>query len=428
MILVKGGTLLTLTEQGIIDAGDIVIDGSRIFYIGNSKNYDIKFDEVIDASNFFVMPGFVNTHTHLAMVLMRGAADDIALHKWLNDVIFPIESRLTPEDVYFGSLLALIESIKSGVTTVADFYFHMESSAKAVQEIGARANLGLGLTSKFDMDTVKLKLAEKFVSRYNDTADGRILASFAPHSPYTCTLKFLKAVSKRAKEMGVLVHTHLHETEKEIIDFKKLYGKTPIQRLEKEGFFEAKVNTAHCVFLDEEDYKILKENNVGVALNPQSNLKLGSGIPDIPKMLERGLSLGIGTDGAASNNNLALIEDMRLVSFLAKGISKNPELLSAEQLLRMATVQGAKNIGFENLGLLKKGFLADIILIDKQNANLMPNTNPYSLIAYSMYPGNVDTVIINGKVVMRNKKILTIDEKAVKKEISKLAHRIFIKS
>ena len=428
MILVKGGTLLTLTEQGIIDAGDIVIDGPRIFYIGSSKNYDIKFDEVIDASNFFVMPGFVNTHTHLAMVLMRGAADDIALHKWLNDVIFPIESRLTPEDVYFGSLLALIESIKSGVTTVADFYFHMESSAKAVREIGARANLGLGLTSKFDMDTVKLKLAEKFVSRYNDTADGRILASFAPHSPYTCTLKFLKAVSKRAKEMGVLVHTHLHETEKEITDFKKLYGKTPIQRLEKEGFFEAKVNTAHCVFLDEEDYKILKENNVGVALNPQSNLKLGSGIPDIPKMLERGLSLGIGTDGAASNNNLALIEDMRLVSFLAKGISKNPELLSAEQLLRMATVQGAKNIGFENLGLLKKGFLADIILIDKQNANLMPNTNPYSLIAYSMYPGNVDTVIINGKVVMRNKKILTIDEKAVKKEISKLAHRIFIKS
>ncbi len=424
MILIKGGTLLTLTEQGIIDTGDIIINGPLITYAGKSKKQNTKFDEIIDASDFFIMPGFVNTHTHLAMVLMRGIADDVPLQKWLNNAIFPIEVKLKPDDIYFGSMLGLIESIKSGVTTVADFYFHMDSVAKAVKEIGSRANLGFGLNSEFDMDTIKLKLAEKFILKYNNTENGRILASFAPHAPYTCTLKFLKAISKRAKEMNVLVHTHLHETEKEIIDFKKLHGKTPIQKLYEEGFFNAKVNAAHCVYMKENDYKILKENNVGVALNTQSNLKLGSGIPDIPEMLKHNLLLGIGTDGASSNNNLALLEDARLVSFLAKGVSKNPELLSAEELLKMATVQGARNIGFENLGLLKEGFLADIILVNKNNVNLIPNTNAYSLIAYSMYPGDVDTVIINGKIVMKNKQLLTIDEGAVKKEIAKLSNKI----
>jgi 5-methylthioadenosine/S-adenosylhomocysteine deaminase len=424
MILIKGGTLLTLTERGVIDAGDVEIDGSRISYVGKTKKQDSEFEKVINASGFFVMPGLVNTHTHLAMVLMRGIADDVPLQKWLNNAIFPIESKLGKDDIYFGSLLALIESIKSGVTTVADFYFHMDAVAKSVKETGARANLGFGLASKFDMDTVKLKIAEKFVNQYNNTENGRILASFAPHAPYTCTIKFLKAISKRAKEMGVLVHTHLHETEKEIVDFKKLHGKTPIQKLYEEGFFNAKVNAAHCVYMEEDDYKILKENNAGVALNPQSNLKLGSGIPDIPAMLKYNLSMGIGTDGASSNNNLALIEDMRLVSFLAKGSSRNPELLNAEKVLKMATVNGARNIGFKKLGLIKEGFLADIILIDKNSANLLPNTNPYSLVAYSMYPGDVDTVIINGKIVMQNKKLLTIDEGAVKKEIVKFSKKI----
>ncbi len=424
MILIKNGTLLALTDEGVIDTGDVVIDGSRIFYVGKEKKYDFVFDTVIDAKDFFVMPGFVNTHTHLAMVLMRGIADDVALKQWLQNVIFPIESKLTADDVYFGSLLGLMESLKTGVTTVADFYFHMDAVAKAVKETGIRASLGFGLASKFDMDTIKLKLAEKFVSKYNNSENGRILASFAPHAPYTCTLRFLKSISKVAKEMGVVVHTHLHETEKEVSDFKKIYGKSPIQKLYEEGFFNAKVNAAHCVFLDENDYKILKENRVGIALNPQSNLKLGSGIPDIPKMLSNKLLLGIGTDGAASNNNLALLEDMRLVSFLAKGLSNNPELLNAKELLRMATFQGAENIGFSDVGLLKKGFRADIILVKKDNINLLPNTNPYSLIAYSMYPSDVDTVIIDGKIVMQNRKILTVNEEAVKKEIHKYIKKI----
>ncbi len=422
MILVKNGTIIA--ENGIIDAGDVVIDVSRISYVGKSKQHREKFDKIIDASNFLVMPGFVNTHTHLAMTLMRGISDDVPLQKWLNEIIFPIEAKLTGKEVYIGTLLATIESVKSGVTTVADFYFHMEDAAKAVKEAGIRANLGFGLTSKFDMDTLKLKLAEKFIEKYNNTENGRILASFAPHAPYTCTLKFMKAISERAREMNVIVHTHLHETEKEIADFKREYGKTSIQKLEELGFFKAKVNAAHCVYMDDADYKILKENNSGIALNPQSNLKLGSGIPDIPKMLEYDLNLGIGTDGASSNNNLALIEDMRLASFLTKGVSRNPELLPAKKLLEMATVTGAKNIGFEDVGAIKEGYKADIILIDKNAPNLTPFTDPYSMVAYAMEPGNVHTVIIDGKIVMENRKILTIDEEKIKKEAVKLIKKL----
>ncbi len=422
MILIKNGTIIT--ENEIIDKGDVVIDASLISYAGKGKQYKEKFDKIIDASNFLVMPGFVNTHTHLAMTLMRGISDDVPLQKWLNEIIFPIEAKLAGNEVYIGTLLAIIESVKSGVTTVADFYFHMEDVAKAVKETGIRANLGFGLASKFDMDTLKLKIAENFIEKYNNTENGRILASFAPHAPYTCTLKFMKAISERAQKMNVIVHTHLHETEKEITDFKRKYGKTPIQKLEELGFFKAKVNAAHCVYMEDTDYKILKENNSGVALNPQSNLKLGSGIPNIPKMIEYNLNLGIGTDGASSNNNLALIEDMRLTSFLAKGVSKNPELLPAKKLVEMSTITGAKNIGFENVGVIKEGYKADIILIDKNAPNLTPFADPYSMVAYSMEPGNVDTVIIDGKIVMENREILTIDEEEVKKEATKLVKKL----
>ena len=423
MILIKNGTILTL-EGNEFFTGDLAIKGSRIFYVGESKEWDVDFDTVIDGGNFIVMPGFVNTHTHLAMVLMRGLADDIELHKWLNDVVFPIEGKLTKDDVYFGSLLAIVESIKSGVTTVADFYFHMDAVFNAVRETGIRANLGFGLASKFNFDTLKLKVAANFVRNYNGLEDGRVLASFAPHAPYTCSLKFMKAIAERAKEMKVLVHTHLHETEKEIVDFKKQYGTTPIQKLASVGFFDVKVNAAHCVYMGAEDYKILKEHKVGVALNPQSNLKLGSGIPDISEMLKYGINLGIGTDGASSNNNLILLEDMRLVSFLAKGLSRDPQLLPADELLRIATLRGAENIGFSDVGLLEEGYKADIILINKNSETLTPFTNPYSLVAYSMKPGDVDTVIINGKLVMQNRKVLTVDEEIVKKEVRKHYKRL----
>ncbi|MCD6106769.1 MAG: amidohydrolase [Caldisericaceae bacterium] len=416
MILIRNGTFLTLTEKNVIQKGDLAIKDSLIYYIGPQKEWKDKFDTVIDAKNYIVMPGFVNAHTHLAMTLMRGIADDLPLQKWLFDTIFPIENKLTERDVYFGSLLGIVESIRAGVTTVADFYFRMEKSAQAVKESGIRANLGFGLASKIGTDTLKLKAAEKFINKWQESENGRILASFAPHAPYTCTLQFLKAISNQARKMNVLVQTHLHETKEKVEEFKKKYVITPIEKLDAIGFFNTKVNAAHCIWINDNDINILRNNNVGVTLNPQSNLKIGAGIPLINKMHNAGLTISIGTDGAASNNNLALIEDARLTSFLAKGTSLNPELLNAKELLKMATVNGAKNLGFNDVGLLKEGYKADIILIDTKKPHLTPFTDPYSLVAYSMYPSDVDTVLVDGKIVMKNKEILTVDEDNILKE------------
>ena len=424
MILIKNGIILTLENEQIIEQGDIVLKGSIIQYAGSSKNWKENFDRTIDASNHIVIPGFVNAHTHLAMTLMRGIADDLPLKTWLDEIIFPIESKLSKDDVYYGTLLALVESIRTGTTTITDFYFYEEEAYKAIKESGMRANIGFSYASKPHMDNLILNRARNFFEKYNNGEDGRIMVSLAPHSPYTCDLKLLKETGALAQKLKASVQIHLHETKKEVEDYRKKYGKTPIEKLEEIGFFNAKVNAAHCVWVSENDIKILKENNVGITINPQSNLKLGSGIPDIARLIDNDITVSVGTDGAASNNNLAIIEDIRLASLLAKGVSLNPSELNAFQTLRLATVNGAKNLGFNDVGLIKEGYKGDLILIDTSKANLMPLTDPHSLVAYSMYPEDVDTVIINGKIVMENKKILTIDEGFVKEKFKESYKRI----
>jgi 5-methylthioadenosine/S-adenosylhomocysteine deaminase len=425
MILIKNGLILTLDKNDqIIPNGDVVLNNSIIQYVGPSKERKEGFESIIDASNHIIMPGFVNAHTHLAMTLMRGIADDLPLKKWLNEVIFPIEDKLTKEDVYYGTLLALIESIRTGTTTITDFYFYEDAAFKAIKESGMRANIGFSYASKPHMNNLILTRAKNFFDKHNNSEDERIMVSLAPHSPYTCNLKLLKETSILAQKLGAVVQIHLHETKKEVDDYIKKYGKTPIEKLEEIGFFNVKVNAAHCVWMNENDIKILKKNNVGVTVNPQSNLKLASGIPDIARLIRNGITVSVGTDGAASNNNLALLEDMRLTSLLAKGVSLNPSELNAFETLRLATVNGAENLGFNNVGLIKEGFKADLILIDTTKANLMPLTDPYSLVAYSMYPEDVDTVIINGKIVMENKKILTINESFVKEKFKERFERL----
>lgn len=425
MILIKNGLILTLDKNDqIIQNGDVVLNNSIIQYVGPSKERKEGFESIIDASNHIIMPGFVNAHTHLAMTLMRGIADDLPLKKWLNEVIFPIEDKLTKEDVYYGTLLALIESIRTGTTTITDFYFYEDAAFKAIKESGMRANIGFSYASKPHMNNLILTRAKNFFDKHNNSEDERIMVSLAPHSPYTCNLKLLKETSILAQKLGAVVQIHLHETKKEVDDYIKKYGKTPIEKLEEIGFFNVKVNAAHCVWMNENDIKILKKNNVGVTVNPQSNLKLASGIPDIARLIRNGITVSVGTDGAASNNNLALLEDMRLTSLLAKGVSLNPSELNAFETLRLATVNGAENLGFNNVGLIKEGFKADLILIDTTKANLMPLTDPYSLVAYSMYPEDVDTVIINGKIVMENKKILTINESFVKEKFKERFERL----
>jgi 5-methylthioadenosine/S-adenosylhomocysteine deaminase len=417
MILIKNAILLTLQDDKIVNDAQIEIENGIIRHAGVARNVNEEVESVIDASNHLVMPGFVNAHTHLAMTLMRGIADDVSLSTWLNDFIFPIEDKMTEDEAYYGTLLALIESIKTGSTTVSDLYMFPDVSLRAISESGLRANIGVNYASKpLILDSLILNNVEKSFKRLNKLADDRIIFSLAPHSPYTCSVEILEQTPKLANDLNALVQIHIHETKKEVGDYIRTFGKTPIEKLDEIGFFESNTLAAHCVWLNDNDLDILKKRGVNVVLNPQSNLKLGSGIPPLQKLIEHHIPLSIGTDGASSNNNLAVLEDMRLASLLAKGSSLNPELLNALEVIRMATVNGAKALGFSDVGLIKEGYRADLIFINISKANLTPLTNPISLVAYSMYPEDVDTVMVAGKLIMKDRVILTMDEEFVRKK------------
>lgn len=415
MILIKNATVLTLEDYDYISLAQIEIENGIIRYVGKERTVSSPLESIIDASNQIVMPGFVNAHCHLAMTLMRGIADDVPLSSWLNDVIFPIEDRLDEDEIYYGTMLALAESIHTGTTTISDYYMFPEASFKAIKEAGLRANIGIAFASKKSVPDSMI--VGNIKSKFNDLSklsDGLIKFSLAPHAPYTCGIQLLSGISEFAKDEGVIIQIHLHETKKEVSDYIEVFGKSPIEKLHEIGFFENKVLASHCVWVSESDMRILKEQMVNVVINPQSNLKLGSGIPPIHRFLRWGIPVAIGTDGASSNNNLAIIEDMRLASYLAKGVSLNPELLGALESLKMATVNGAKALGFSDVGLIKEGYQADLIFIDGSKANMTPLTNPASLIAYSMYPEDIISVMVAGNFVMKDRIIRTFDERFIK--------------
>jgi len=415
MILIKNATVLTLEDNNPVSLAQIEIENGIIRYVGKERIVVSPVESTIDAYNQIVMPGFVNAHSHLAMTLMRGIADDVPLSTWLNDVIFPIEDRLDGDDIYYGTMLALAESIHTGTTTISDFYMFPEASFGAIKEAGLRANIGIAFASKKSVpDLVIVGNVKSKLHYLSKLGDSLVKFSLAPHAPYTCGIEMLSRTSEIAKDAGAILQIHLHETKKEVSDYIKIFGKTPIGKLYEIGFFESKVLASHCVWVSESDMKILKEQMVNVVINPQSNLKLGSGIPPIYKFLRWGIPMALGTDGASSNNNLAIIEDMRLASYIAKGASLNPELLSALESLRMATVNGARALGFSDVGLIKEGYQADLIFIDASKANMTPLTNPTSLVAYSMYPEDVVSVMVAGNFVMKNRIIQTFDEQFIK--------------
>ncbi len=422
MILIKNVSAI-LDKETYRDSVNIVIKDSTIDFVGDNPP-ESEYSHIIDGSSYIALSGFVNTHSHLAMTLMRGLGEDLPLKDWLNKVIFPLESKLTYDFVYFASLLAAIESIKTGTTTTADFYFYPNATLKALSEIGMRANIGIAYASKPFMDNAIIKNVETRFKELVDK-DSKILISLAPHAPYTVSQELFKLTLSLSKKLNAKIQVHLHETEQEVLDYLKTYTQTPIEFLASIGFLDENVIAAHCVWVSEKDIKILKKRNVWVSLNPESNLKLGSGIAPINKFVEAGLRLTVGTDGVASNNNLSVLESVRLVSMLAKGISRNPRLLTTNEAFEILTYNGAQALGFENVGKIKKGFKADIILIDKNTVNLIPNYSPISNVIYSMYPTDVDTVIIGGEIVMQNKRILTVDEEIVKDEFKKILKSFF---
>jgi Cytosine deaminase and related metal-dependent hydrolases len=423
-IIIKNAYVLTMDpERGDLKNETVVIEDGKITEIG--KKTDESAETVIDAKQSVVMPGLVNTHTHAAMTLFRGYADDLQLADWLEGHIWPAEAKLTAEDVYKGSLLACLEMIKSGTTSFADMYFYMDETAKAVEESGLRASLCHGLIELWNEEKgeTDLKEGKRFVRAWQGAADGRIKTMYGPHAPNTCSEEFLVKVREEANKDGAGIHIHLLETEAELLAMKERYGKCSVHLLEDIGFFGPDVLAAHCVWLSDGDIEILGKRGVNVSHNAISNMKLASGIAPVHKMLEKGVNVSLGTDGCASNNNLDLFEEMKMAALLHKVNTFNPIALPAQQVLQMGTVNGAKALGTET-GMLKAGMKADLIMVDMKKPHLTPCFDVPSHLVYSARGSDVRTTIVNGKVLMDDYKVLVLDEQKVMEEAQKAAEEL----
>ncbi|WP_458405586.1 amidohydrolase family protein [Methanobrevibacter sp.] len=371
-------------------------------------------DKIIDANGKILLPGLINTHTHLSMTLFRGLADDLSLDSWLNDHIWPMEANLNGDYCYIGALLGAVELIKSGTTTFSDMYFYMEDVARAVEDSGIRAVLSYGMIDFGDAEKRENEIKEnlELYNNCNGMADGRIKVFLGPHSPYTASEELLIKVREIADEYNMGIHIHVSETQKEIDDVSTEKGLRPFEYLEKIGFLGPDVVAAHCVWLSDEEIEIIKKHNVKVSHNPCSNMKLASGISPVSKLIENDVCVSIGTDGASSNNNLDLIEELKTASLLQKVSTLDPKVLSSDEAIQMATIKGAEALGLEDeIGSIEVGKKADIILIETNAANMTPDSsNLSSNIIYSANGSNVDTTICNGKILMENKKLTVLNE------------------
>lgn len=424
------GTIITMIEgKEVIERGAMGVEGTDITYIGEVPSEEVlaSYDEVIDLKGRAIMPGLVNTHGHAAMTLLRGYADDLPLQTWLEEKIWPLEAKFTEEQVYAGTALAVAEMIKSGTTCFVDMYDHMEEVAQVTLESGVRARLcrgAIGLCSEEEQKQ-KLNEAVRFAKDWNGQADGRITTMLAPHAPYTCSPDYIRQFVEKAAELQLPLHTHMSETAKEVEQNVEDYGARPVEHLRRLGFFDQPSLVAHAVHVTDEEIDILASYDVKVAHNPESNLKLGSGIAPIPKMLEKGIRPGLATDGAASNNNLDLFEEMHIAAMIHKGFHEDSVLVPAMTALKMGTLYGAECAFLEKeIGSLEVGKKADFVVLDLSGPHMQPLHDVVSHIVYSANRNDILDVYIDGKPVMRNRELLTIDEEKVKYEANRAIQAI----
>ena len=421
-ILIKNVEIISEKNNEVLNIG---IKNQNITYIGKEiPNDGYENAYIIDGKNFIAVPGMVNTHTHAAMTLLRSYADDMILMDWLQNKIWPAEANLTGEDVYWGTKLAIIEMIKSGTTTFADMYFFMDRVAEAVQETGIRASLSRGMIGLVPDANEKIQESIDLYKNWHGQADGRISVMFGPHAPYTCPVDYLKRIITEAGKLGAEIHMHLSETAYEVEECKGEHGMTPIALMNSIGLFDLGTLAAHCVHVTPDDIKIMAAKNVRVAHNPQSNLKLASGIAPVPEMLAAGLIVGLGTDGTSSNNNLDMLEEARLTAMLHKNNQSDPLVIPAKQALNLATRQGALALGLSDVGEIKVGQKADLVLYDMNKPYWYPRHDRTSLLVYAANSSDADTVIVNGKILMEHGNLLTIDEEKVYAEANKCGLRL----
>ncbi len=425
-ILIKDCYILT-DNRDQVDQGDIAIDGDRLLQVGAAGQVPAgwKPERVLEGSDHLCLPGLINCHTHAAMTLLRGYADDLPLMEWLEKKIWPVEDKFTGEDVYWATLLAIIEMVKSGTTTFSDQYIFMEEVARAVSQTGVRAVLARGMRGVGPSVEGGLEESRSLIEQWQGGAGGRITVWLGPHAPYTCPPAFMEKVLQLAAEYRVGIHIHVAETAGEVEQIKNKYGKTPVKYLQDLGAFRFPVLAAHCVHLTEDDIALLAEGKAAVAHNPESNMKLASGAAPVVAMRRAGITVGLGTDGAASNNNLDMFEEMRSAALLHKLVNRDPLALPAFEMLMMATREGARALGLDQeVGALKPGYKADLILIDLNQAHLCPRHKLVAHMVYSARGSDVDTVIIDGRPVMEKRRLLTVDEEMVRHEVERRAGQL----
>lgn len=410
--LIKG-IIVPLTANEIDFNGYVAIDGNRIVSVSKQKPNG-HFDRFVDVSEMVILPGLVNTHTHASMTLLRGVADDLPLMDWLFKEIFPREEKLTSDMIYWGAKLAIAEMLLGGVTTFNDMYFPMDVVARAVSETGIRASLAPGLMAGGGQEGIDKSV--EFAGEWNNKANGRIKTMLGPHAIYTCPPDFMELVIKASRDNAIPIHMHLSETEKEVSDCLKEHKATPPQILNDIGAFDSHFIGAHCVHLTDVDMDILKKKGVHVSLNTSSNFKLASGRARIASMEEKGLSLAIGTDGTASNNDLDMWEELRWTSFTAKSFGDST-ILPAKRILEMTTKEGTKALGFKNIGVLKEGMIADIIIVDMSAVHLKPRYSAMSHLVNCVHSSDVRHVMVDGEFVVWDREIQTFD---VKETVSKV--------
>lgn len=421
-IVIKGGAVVTLNEKNeVFDPGEVVVEEGRLVYVGPPRPEEggEKEGRLIKARDMVIMPGLINAHTHAAMTLLRGYGEDLPLHEWLEKKIFPAEDRFTPEDVYWGSLLAIAEMIRSGTTCFADMYFFMDQVAEAVAGSGIRACLARGLVGVSPTAGKALAEARALVRDWQGV-EGRITTMLGPHAPYTCPEAFLKQVAEVAGELGVGLHIHVGETRREYEEHLALHGCTQVATLQRTGLLEHHVLLAHGVYLTDEDMVILAEASAAVAHNPTSNLKLGNGVARVKTMREKGLTVAIGTDGAASNNDLDMFEELRLTALLQKGTTGDTTLFPAAEVLAMATREGAKALGLGGVvGSLEPGLAADLILVDMAQPHLTPCHDVLANLVYAAHGGDVRMVMVGGRILYDHGEFLTLDEERIRFEVNR---------
>ncbi|MCQ4085765.1 amidohydrolase [Saccharibacillus sp. JS10] len=415
--IIRNGVFATGEEGGVIN-GCMVIDNGVISYIGPNEPEDARDLPAVDGKGLLFMPGLVNSHGHTGMSLLRGYGDDMVLQEWLQTKMWPMEAKFTSDDVYWGSSLSVVEMLKSGTTTFLDMYDHMDRVAEVVEKSGIRASLArgvIGLCSAEEQDR-KLNEAIAFAKNWHGGADGRITVMMSPHAPYTCPPDFIERFVQAAHDLDLPLHTHMSETAAEVEQNVRDYGVRPAIHLEKLGFFSRPSMLAHAVHLTDEEIEILAANKVAVSHNPGSNLKLASGVAKVPQMLKSGIVVSLGTDSAASNNNLDMFEEVRLAALIHKGVSGDPTAVPALEALRMGTLYGAQSLYIENLGTLAAGMKADFIALDTEQAHFLPRTDYVSHIVYSAAGQDVRHVWVDGRQIVKNRECLFLDEEKIRFE------------